>query len=98
MYWISYYDWKKVCHITGIIKKPNKNDRYYFGFYSFAQKDSVGDIYIDDISVRRINFRIGINNERDEVYDKVNFVYQINGCKENYNLSDYELIIKIKDY
>ena len=40
------YDWKKVCHRIGIIQKHNNDSyRYYFGFYSFAQKDCVGDIY-----------------------------------------------------
>ena len=33
------YDWKKACHITGIIKKPNnKTKNYYFCFYSVAKK------------------------------------------------------------
>ena len=92
------YDWKKVCHNTGIIQRHNNDsDRYYFGFYSLAQKHSFGDIYVDDISLRRINFRIGINNDRDEVYDKVNVVYQINGYKGNYNLTDFELTTNIKD-
>ena len=31
-------DWRKACHITGIIKKPNNDsDKYYFGLYSVAQ-------------------------------------------------------------
>ena len=90
--------WKKACYITGIIKKPNNNsDRYYFGLYSFQQKDLVGELFVDDVSVRRINFRIGINNDRDEVYDDINVVYKINGYKENYTLSDFELITRIKD-
>ena len=64
---------------------------------SVGKKNSTGEIFVDYVSVRRINFRIGINNDRDEVYDKVNVVYQINGDKENYNLSDFELITRIKD-
>ena len=91
-------NWKKACHITGIIKKlNNKTNDYYFGLYSVEKNNSTGEIFVDDVSVRRINFRIAINNDRDEVYDKVNVVYQINGDKENYNLSDFELITRIKD-
>ena len=91
-------DWKKACHITGIIKKPNNDsDKYYFGLYSPAQKETVGEIFVDDVSLRRINFRIGIDNDRDEIYDNNNVVYRINGYKENYNLSDFELTTKIKD-
>ena len=97
----QYYgdiNWKKACHLTGIIKRPNNNlDSYYFGLYSVAHKDPTGEIFVDDVSVRRINFRIGINNDRDEVYDNVNIVYQINGYKDNYNLSDFELTTRIKD-
>ena len=83
----GYYgnsDWKKACHITGIIENPNNDsDRYTFILYSSAQKETAGDIFVDDVSVRRINFRIAINNDRDEVYDNVNVVYQINGYEEN---------------
>ena len=91
-------DWKKHCRLTGIIEKRNSDsDQYYFGLYSMAQKDTGGDIYVDDVSLRRINFRIGINNDRDEVYDDVNVVYQINGHKDNYNLTDFKLTTIIKD-
>ena len=92
------YDWKKQCRVTGIIEKRNSDsDLYYFGLYSSPQKETGGDIYIDDVSLRRINFRIGINNDRDEVYDDVNVVYQINGHKDNYNLTDFKLTTIIKD-
>ena len=60
-------------------------------------KKIVSEIYIDDIPLRRIDFRIGINNDRDEVYDKVNIIYQINGYEGNYNLTDFELTTNIKD-
>ena len=43
--------------------------------------------YIDDISIERSSFIIGLNNERDEVYDNVNVVYRIYANKELYNLS-----------
>ena len=96
-YYNGNSDWKKACHLTGIIKKRNDSDLYYFGLYSPALKNSSGEIFVDDISIRRINFKIGINNDRDEVYDNINVVFQINGYKENYNLSDFELITRIKD-
>ena len=53
--------------------------------------------YIDDISIERSSFIIGLNNERDEVYDNVNVVYRIYANKELYNLSDFELKTRIKD-
>ena len=88
-YYNGNSDWKKACHLTGIIKKRKNSDLYYFGLYSPALKNSSGEIFVDDISIRRINFKIGINNDRDEVYDNINVVFQINGYKENYNLSDF---------
>ena len=91
-------NWRKACHITPIFNKPNNDlDNYYFSVFSYAQPEPEGEIFIDEISVRRINFRITINNDRDEIYDIVNVVYQINGDKENYNLSDFELTTIIKD-
>ena len=41
----------------------------------------------------RINFAIGINNDRDEVYDIIYVTYQINRNKENYNLTAFDLTI-----
>ena len=91
-------DWRIGCHITGVIQRKNGNsEKYYFGLYTGPQRETVGEVFVDDVSVRRVNFRITISNDRDEVYDKVNVVYQINGHKDNYNLSDFELITKIKD-
>ena len=90
-------DWKKVCYITGIIKNPNNSSsRYYFSLFSMDHNETDADIFVDDVSVRRINFRIAINNDREEVYDDINVVYQING-EEIYNLNDFELITRIKD-
>ena len=40
---------------------------------------------------------ITINNDRDEVYDKVNFVYDLEIKKGNYTLNDWNLLIRIKD-
>ena len=91
------FDWKKICFITSNIKKPNgDSDQYYFGMYTLGNTQT-GDVYVDDISVRRINFRIAINNDRDEAYDKVNVVYQINANQDNYTLSDFDLVTRIKD-
>ena len=90
--------WRKACIVTGIIKNAtNTSNKYQCALYSSKQLDSVGDIYVDDVSVRRLNFRIGISNDRDEVFDYVNVVYEINGYKDNYNLKDFELTTKIKD-
>ena len=83
--------------MTSPIKKLCSNsEQYYFTLYTYSVHD-YNEAYVDDISVRRINFRIEINNDRDEVYDKVNVVYQINGGKEAYNLSDFELKTIIRD-
>ena len=40
---------------------------------------------------------ITINNDRDEVYDKVNLVYEIDVKKGNYTLNEWILIARIKD-
>ena len=41
-------DWKKACHISGIIKKTiNKAYNYYFCLYSVAKKNSTGEIFVD---------------------------------------------------
>ena len=47
--------------------------------------------------MERSDFMIGLNNDRDEVYDDVNVVYRIYVNQETYNLSDFELktIIKV---
>ena len=89
--------WKKVCIITSAIKKPvSDSDPYYFVTYSYPTTE-YREGYIDDISIKRINFVVGVNNDRDEVYDEVNVIYQINGNEEDYNLIDFELKAKIKD-
>ena len=91
-------DWKKVCHLTDIFRKPNNDsDTYFIGLYTHPLKESAGEVFVDDISVNKIFFRIGINNDRDEVFDNVNVVFQINGNAEDYNLNDLDLNTKIKD-
>ena len=95
----GYYgdlDWKQVCFMTDIIRKPNKNDIFYLGLFTIASPEE-GEIFVDDVSAKRINFAIGINNDRDEVYDIIYVTYQINGNKENYNLTDFDLTTKIID-
>ena len=74
-------DWGKKCHLTSIIKNLY-NGNYFLNLYSVGKNNSIGAIVVDDVSVRRINFRIAINNDRYEVYDDISVVYQINGHKE----------------
>ena len=100
----NYYngtnDWEKVCYDTKIIKKPNGYlDKYIFIFFTTASNNTKGEIFIDDISIYRINdyMNIAINNDRDEVYDKVNLVYELDIKKGNYTLKDWNLYIRIKD-
>ena len=93
----TFKEWKKVCMITGAFKKPvSDSDPYYLFIYSYSAKE-YAEGYVDDISMKRINFLVGINNDRDEVYDNVRIVYQINGNKEYYNINDFELKTRIKD-
>lgn len=40
---------------------------------------------------------ISIDNDRDEVYDIVNLVYELDVYKGNYTLNDWKLITRIKD-
>ena len=95
--YFGWTDWQKVCIITASIKKPSKySDPYYFILYSYST-DQYSEGYVDDISIKRINFRIGISNDRDEVNDRVNVIYQIYGDKQTYNLSDFELKTRIRD-
>ena len=91
----AYYgniNWRKTCLLTSIIKNLN-NGNYILYLFSIGNNNSTWEIFIDDVSVRRINFRIAINNDRDEVYDYINVIYQINGLKENYNLIFLLIII-----
>ena len=72
------------------------SEPYIFSIYIYPSAEN-SEGYIDDISIERINFIIGINNDRDEVYDNVNIVYRIYGDEETYNINDFELITIIKD-
>ena len=103
-YYFSYYsgtnDWKKVCNESGNIKNPNGDlDKYIFGVYTLEQQNSNGEVFIDDISINRINdlLKIVINNDRDEIYDNVNIVYKIDTTRGNYSLTDWILITRIKN-
>ena len=103
-YYSSYFngtnDWKKACLKSGNIKKPSGDfDRYLFGAYTLEQEGASGDVFIDDISIYRINdlLKIVINNDRDEVYDIVNIVYKIDTNRGNYKLTDWILKTRIKD-
>ena len=96
----SYYrvsDWQKICFKTSVIKKLAVNsDPYWFGIYIYPSVEN-SEGFIDDISIERSYFIIGINNDHDEVNDNVNVVYRIYANKETYNLSDFELITRIRD-
>ena len=96
----SYYgfdDWKRICFKTDVIKKPGINsDPYLLIIYIYPSVEN-SEAYIDDISIERSSFIIGLNNERDEVYDNANVVYRIYVNKEVYNLNDFELKTRIKD-
>ena len=96
----SYYrvtEWTKICYKTGVIKKLATNSgSYSFSIYIYPSAEN-SEGYIDDISIERTNFIIGINNDRDEVYDNVNIVYRIYGDEETYNINDFELKTIIKD-
>ena len=76
---------KKFCHESGNIKNPNGDlDRYIFGAFTFEQQNSNGEVFIDDISIYRINdlLKIVINNDRNEIYDNINIVYKIDTTRE----------------
>ena len=62
--------WDKACYNTGRIKRPNGYlDKYIFVFFTIEDSDAKGEIFVDDISIYRINdfINITINNDRDEV-------------------------------
>ena len=100
IYYNGTNDWKKACYNTNKIFKPNGYlDKYIFIFSTSSNNNTKGEVFIDDISIIRINdyINITINNDREEVYDKVNVVYELNIKKGNYTLNDWNLIIRIKD-
>ena len=41
--------------------------------------------------------KISINNDRDEVYDTLNIVYQIENAIGEYSLNDFSILTYIKD-
>jgi len=93
-------DWKKECYTSGKIKKPNQDsEKYVFGAFTYEENKTNGEVFIDDISIYRIDdfLKIIISNNRDEVYDTINMVYQIDTDKGNYSLSDWNLTTRIKD-
>ena len=63
-------EWKKECYNTKKIRRPNGYlDKYIFIFFTSEDNNAKGEIFIDDISIYRINdfINITINNDRDEV-------------------------------
>ena len=95
-------DWEKGCYETGPLKRSSDiYNKFKLGIYTHAQIDETGEAeaFIDDISMYRIKdiIKIGVNNDRDEVYDLVNVICQIKGDKGNNTLNDWDLLIRIKD-
>ena len=88
-------DWQEICFTTGVIKKESTRS-FLLGIFNIGKIHKGGEIYVDDISLKKINFTITIKNDRDEVYDTLNVIYRIIG-KEDYNLNDFDLITRIKD-
>ena len=72
--------WTKECYTTGYVTCPNgENVTYSFGVLTKTGSNSSGEVYFDDISIERnVQFlrNVAISNDRDEVYDKLNVVYQ----------------------
>ena len=70
-------DWKKECFNTHHLMLTRK--KFTLGFYSLPQEGPEGDIFVDDVSITRINelLILGINNNRDEVFDPLNVAYRI---------------------
>ena len=74
------------------------SEKYSFGLLTTADNSTNGEVFVDDISVYRINkfIKIAINNNRDEPYDTVNVIYEIEN-KGNYTINDFCLKTRIKD-
>ena len=94
--------WEIICYTIGPIKRSSsESNKFIVGFYTHAQIDETGtaEAFVDDVSVYRIKdiLKIGINNDRDEVYDIVNVICQIKPNKGNNTLNDWDFILKIKD-
>ena len=93
-------DWKLFCYRTGNLQRSSgKYDIFYLGIYTHAQIDDTAEAFIDDVFAYRVNdiIRVGINNDRDEVYDIINVICEIKNKKGKYSLNDWELYIRIKD-
>ena len=94
--------WEVNCYNIGPIKRSSSDThKFIFGFYSHPQVDETGtaEIFVDDVSVYQIKdiLKIGVNNDRDEVYDVVNVIIQIKPNKGNNTLNDWDFILRIKD-
>ena len=49
-------DWQKECYYTGKIMKPNGYlDNYIFIFFTGRHENASGEIFLDDISIYRVN-------------------------------------------
>ena len=48
--------------------KKTKSEKYIFGLYTTGENNTNGEVFVDDISIYRIDdfIKIAINNNRDE--------------------------------
>ena len=65
-------DWEYTCYTTGKIKRPKgDSEKYTFVLYTTGENNTNGEVFVDDISIYRVDesIKIAINNNRDE--DKI---------------------------
>ena len=77
-------EWKLFCYRTGELKRSSSEyDSFYLGIYTHAQIDDTAEAFIDDVFIYRVNdiIRVGINNDRDEIYDIINVICEIKNKK-----------------
>ena len=94
--WKGTTNWTRECYITNEL--IGKYYLYNFALFTYPQNE-IGHVYIDDVSIYRIHdlLKIGINNDRDEVYNVLNAVYDINTTKGSYHTNNWEITTRIKD-
>ena len=96
------HDWTKDCRRTESVKSPNgEGEEYVFGVYiSELSDDYGGEAYIDDVTVTKTTEflrNVAINNDRDEVYDKLNVVVQSIAGDLKFSKDVWTVDIKIMD-
>ena len=88
-------DWKLFCYRTKNLKRSSgQYDKFFVELFTQRQIDptNTAETFIDDVSVYRVTdiIRVGINNDRDEVYDKINVICEIKSKKGKYSLNDWD--------